>query len=198
MEMEQTEKEAIRAASAEVSREFKTLINADDLDSLKQSQHLILGRLQDSNAVLSHFNEYSEHCFSEVSGDFSRNTRLLRSMKSDLDYIFQKLRSMKSRILATYPDAFPDDSTGEVVDRRPDLEIPHWRELQRLDKEISDNQRIDEEMADIEVGRVSFDAELEVLGLNLAIELLGMNVWWKIYVHVHFLQSLVPFEHLLT
>ncbi|KAM4112392.1 hypothetical protein ACJW30_05G137200 [Castanea mollissima] len=124
MEMEQPEKEAIRAASAEVSREFKTLINADDLDSLKQSQHLILGRLQDSNAVLSHFNEYSEHCFAEVSGDFSRNTRLLRSMKSDLDYIFQKLRSMKSRILATYPDAFPDDSTGEVVDRRPDLEIP--------------------------------------------------------------------------
>ena len=41
MEMEQTEKEAIRAASAEVSREFKTLINADDLDSLKQSQHLM-------------------------------------------------------------------------------------------------------------------------------------------------------------
>ncbi|XP_065621690.1 kxDL motif-containing protein LO9-177 [Quercus suber] len=122
--MEQTEKEAITAASAEVSREFKTLINADDLDSLKQSQHLILGRLQDSNAVLSHFNEYSEHCFSEVSGDFSRNTRLLRSMKSDLDYIFQKLRSMKSRILATYLVAFTDDSTGVVVDRRSDLEIP--------------------------------------------------------------------------
>ena len=41
METEQTEKEAIRAASAEVSHEFKTLINADDLDSLKQSQHLM-------------------------------------------------------------------------------------------------------------------------------------------------------------
>ena len=41
MEMEQTEKKAIRAASAEVSREFKTLINVDDLDSLKQSQHLM-------------------------------------------------------------------------------------------------------------------------------------------------------------
>ncbi|XP_059440034.1 kxDL motif-containing protein LO9-177-like [Corylus avellana] len=125
LEMEQTEKETVRAASEEVSREFKTLINAEDLDSLKQLQHLILGRLQDSNAVLSHFNEYSEHCFAEVSGDLSRNTRLLRSMKSDLDYIFQKLRSMKSRILATYPDAFPDGSTGEVLDRRPDLETPH-------------------------------------------------------------------------
>ncbi|KAF5472577.1 hypothetical protein F2P56_009286 [Juglans regia] len=121
--MEQAETETVRVASEGVSREFKTLIDAEDLDSLKQLQHLILGRLQDSNAVLSHFNEYSEHCFDEVSGDFSRNTRLLRSMKSDLDYIFQKLRSMKSRILATYPDAFPDGSK-EVLDRRPDLELP--------------------------------------------------------------------------
>ncbi|KAG5515929.1 hypothetical protein RHGRI_036836 [Rhododendron griersonianum] len=151
--MEQSEKDAIEAASQELSREFKTLINAEDLDSLKQLQHLILGRLQDSNAVLSHFNEYSEHCFAEVSSEFSRNTRLLRSMKSDLDYIFQKLsslevfliavsagnkdaiqaefacpmylRSLKAKILATYPDAFPDDSTIEALDRRPDLEMPH-------------------------------------------------------------------------
>lgn len=34
-------------------------------------------------------------------------------------------RSMKSRILTTYPDAFPSDSTGEVVDRKPDLEMPN-------------------------------------------------------------------------
>ena len=39
--MGQMEKEVIRAASAEVSREFKILINVDDLDSLKQSQHLM-------------------------------------------------------------------------------------------------------------------------------------------------------------
>ncbi|XP_007022866.2 PREDICTED: uncharacterized protein LOC18595042 isoform X3 [Theobroma cacao] len=89
--MEESEKESIRAASKEVSRQFKTLIDTNDLDSLKHLQHLILGRLQDSNAVLSHFNEYSEHCFAEVSSDFSRNTRLLKSMKSDLNYIFQKL-----------------------------------------------------------------------------------------------------------
>ncbi|KAA8519375.1 hypothetical protein F0562_013631 [Nyssa sinensis] len=122
--MEPSEEKSIRAASEEVSLEFKTLINAEDLDALKKLQHLILGRLQDSNAVLSHFNEYSEHCFAEVSSDFSRNTRLLRSMKSDLDYIFQKLRSLKAKILATYPDAFPDDSTIEALDRRPDLEMP--------------------------------------------------------------------------
>ncbi|XP_057970246.1 kxDL motif-containing protein LO9-177 [Malania oleifera] len=122
--MEPSEIESIKAASIEVSRQFKTLINAEDLESLKQLQHLILGRLQDGNAVLSHFNEYSEHCFAEVSNDFSRNTRLLKSMKSDLDYIFQKLRSMKAKVIATYPDAFPDGSTREVLDQRPDLEMP--------------------------------------------------------------------------
>ncbi|XP_073039003.1 kxDL motif-containing protein LO9-177 [Primulina eburnea] len=122
--MANPEDESIRTASEEISRSFKTLIDSRDLDSLKQSQHLILGRLQDSNAVLSHFNEYSENCFTEVSADFSRNTRLLRSMKSDLDYIFQKLRSLKAKLLAAYPDAFPDDSTMDSLDQRPDLELP--------------------------------------------------------------------------
>lgn len=116
--------DALRAASETVAREFRTLIDPKQLDSLNQSQDLILGRLQDSNAVLSHFNEYSENCFAEVSADFSKNTRQLKSIKSDLDYIFQKLRSMKAKIMATYPDAFPDESTREVLDQRPDLELP--------------------------------------------------------------------------
>ncbi|KAJ8549293.1 hypothetical protein K7X08_033000 [Anisodus acutangulus] len=122
--MEETEKESIKSASQEISKQFKTLINSQDLDSLKQLQNLTLGRLQDSNAVLSHFNEYSEHCFAEVSTDFSRNTRLLKSMKSDLDYIFQKLRSMKAKITSTYPDALPDNTTIQALDQRPDLEMP--------------------------------------------------------------------------
>ncbi|KAK9155240.1 hypothetical protein Sjap_002720 [Stephania japonica] len=167
MEMDQQERDSIRTASSQVSQQFQTLINADDLATINQSQHLILGRLQDSNAVLSHFNEYSERCFAEVSADFHKNTRLLKSMKSDLDYIFQKLRpsiclvvvsvigsahvwayfatlrhgevclgsfeehrehlvsrNMKTKIRATYPDAFSDGTESKVLDQRPDLERP--------------------------------------------------------------------------
>lgn len=117
-----------------------------------------LGRLQDSNAVLTHFNEYSEQCFAEVSNDFAGKTRLLKSMKADLDHIFLKLRyissrslypsvhsnwicttvfqlnklyilclccrGMKSRLAATYPDAFPTGAMAETMDQRPDLESP--------------------------------------------------------------------------
>ncbi|EPS70996.1 hypothetical protein M569_03767, partial [Genlisea aurea] len=112
------------AASEEISREFKTLVDSDDLDSIRQLQNLILGRLQDSNAVLSHFNEFSENCFAEVSADLAKNARLMRTMKSDLDYIFLKLRSLKTKIAATYPDAFPDNLAIQALDQRPDLELP--------------------------------------------------------------------------
>ncbi|CAL0306505.1 unnamed protein product [Lupinus luteus] len=121
---ELSEKESRKLGSQEVSNEFKTLINSQDLNTLNHLQHTVLGRLQDSNAVLTHFNDFSEHCFAEISGDITRNTRVLKSVKSDLDYIFQKLRSMKSKISATYPDAFPEHSVNEVTDRRPDLEMP--------------------------------------------------------------------------
>ncbi|KAL0363627.1 UNVERIFIED_CONTAM: hypothetical protein Scaly_1317900 [Sesamum calycinum] len=130
--MEDSGSQSVRSASQEISTEFKTLVDSQDLDSIKQSQNLILGRLQDSNAVLSHFNEYSENCFADVSADFSRNTRLLRSMKSDLDYIFQKLRSLKAKIMETYPDAFPDDSAIEALDQRPDLELPSRNGMQAV------------------------------------------------------------------
>lgn len=35
-------------------------------------------------------------------------------------------RSMKSKLVAIYPDAFPDDSKGELVDCRPNLELLQW------------------------------------------------------------------------
>ncbi|CAN6465472.1 unnamed protein product [Victoria cruziana] len=121
--MGKSENESIEAASKEIGRQFKSLINTEDVETLNNLQLLVLGRLQDSNAVLSHFNEYSEQCFTEMASDFSRNTRLLKSMKSDLDHIFQKLRSMKAKILKHYPDAFQEASASQIVDDRPDLEI---------------------------------------------------------------------------
>ncbi|KAL9329507.1 hypothetical protein ACSQ67_004510 [Phaseolus vulgaris] len=69
------ESESRKLGSEEISREFKTLVNSSDLHYLNHLQHTILGRLQDSNAVLSHFNDFSQHCFAEISGDIARNTR---------------------------------------------------------------------------------------------------------------------------
>ncbi|XP_039685618.1 uncharacterized protein [Medicago truncatula] len=94
----ESESESMKLGSEELSSEFKTLVSSDDLRSLNHLQHTILGRLQDSNAVLSHFNDFSQHCFTQISPDMARNTRVLKSIKSDLDYIFLKLRGRTQRI----------------------------------------------------------------------------------------------------
>jgi hypothetical protein len=83
-----------------------------------------LGRLQDSNAVLSHFNEFSERSFVAVANNFSHNTRLLKSMKNDLDYVFHKISSLKTRIQKQYPNAFKDTVAALDTDDRPDLNAP--------------------------------------------------------------------------
>lgn len=49
------------------------------------------------------------------------------------------------------------------------------------------NSKGKKSLADIEKRRVSFDSELDVFGLNFAVELFGVNVWWDAYVHVDFL-----------
>lgn len=41
MEPREKEKEPITAASEELSREFKTLVNTEDLHSLEQLQHIM-------------------------------------------------------------------------------------------------------------------------------------------------------------
>ncbi|MCO5569741.1 hypothetical protein L7F22_023456 [Adiantum nelumboides] len=83
-----------------------------------------LGRLQDSNAVLSHLNDFSERSFAAVANDFSKNTKLVKSMKDDLDYIFIRIRTLKARLASQYPNAFNEATKTETLDRRPDLEEP--------------------------------------------------------------------------
>ncbi|KAH7301382.1 hypothetical protein KP509_23G022800 [Ceratopteris richardii] len=122
--MDQKDKEKIEAASDEVARQVRELISRSDLDRLKHLQLLVLGRLQDSNAVLSHLNDFSERSYSAVANDFARNTRLIKSMKEDLDYIFFRIRALKARLASQYPNAFNEANKGETVDGRPDLEEP--------------------------------------------------------------------------
>lgn len=52
-------------------------------------------------------------------------------------------------------------------------------------------------ITNVEIRRVAPDADFDVLGLDLAVEELGGDVWGEIDVDVHLLQGLIPFEHLL-
>ncbi|KAG9129416.1 hypothetical protein Leryth_018481 [Lithospermum erythrorhizon] len=63
-----------------------TLKRLPRLASIKHLQHLILGRIQDSNAVISHFNDFSENCFTQLSDDFGfRKNRIFSRMKQEFN-----------------------------------------------------------------------------------------------------------------
>lgn len=49
----------------------------------------------------------------------------------------------------------------------------------------------------VEVGRAAADADLDVAGLDGAVEQLGGHTLGELDVHVHLLQRLVPLENLL-
>ncbi|XP_024514771.1 kxDL motif-containing protein CG10681-like isoform X2 [Selaginella moellendorffii] len=102
------EEQQIQAAASEATEQIQSILDPSSIDELKRLQLLILGRLGDSNAVLSHYNEFSERSFAAVAPDFAKNTKLLKSMKADLDHIFKHIRIIKNRIQSQFPDAFSD------------------------------------------------------------------------------------------
>jgi len=122
--MNKDDLDSVSAATATVAQQLHNLLSPSDVDTLQHQQLLILGRLQDSNAVLSHFNEFSERSFVAVANNFSHNTRLLKSMKNDLDYVFHKISSLKTRIQKQYPNAFKDTVAALDTDDQPDLNVP--------------------------------------------------------------------------
>ncbi|BBM99399.1 KxDL motif-containing protein 1 [Marchantia polymorpha subsp. ruderalis] len=112
----------MEAASKCAAQQIRDMLSSEDVATLTHLQLLILGRLQDSNAVLSHFNDFSDRSFAAVANDFSKNTRLFKAMKVDLDHIFRRIRGLKNRLAAQYPEAFKESVVGQIADTRPDLE----------------------------------------------------------------------------
>lgn len=43
-----------------------------------------------------------------VGPEFKKHTQLLLDMKKDLDYIFKKIRAIKTKLSAQYPEAFAE------------------------------------------------------------------------------------------
>lgn len=58
--------------------------------------------------MLLNCNALSTSRLKVASEEFKKHTKLLAEMKKDLDYIFKKLRVIKSKVSTQYPDAFAE------------------------------------------------------------------------------------------
>lgn len=64
-----------------------------------------LQRFEKTNEMLLNCNALSNGRLKAANDDFKKHIKLINDMKKDLDYIFKKIRSIKSRIGTQYPQA---------------------------------------------------------------------------------------------
>lgn len=65
-----------------------------------------LQRFEKTNEMLLNCNALSASRLKLAGEEFKKHSKLLGDMKKDLDYIFKKIRNIKAKISAQYPDAF--------------------------------------------------------------------------------------------
>lgn len=58
--------------------------------------------------MLTNCNALSANRLKTVAPEFKKHTQLLVEMKKDLDYIFKKIRAIKTKLSTQYPDAFAE------------------------------------------------------------------------------------------
>lgn len=78
--------------------------------------------------MLTNCNALSQSRLKNVTDDYKKNCKLLLEMKKDLEYIFKKIRTIKSKLESKYPEAFDqvnkqvpthieeDEDTTAVID----------------------------------------------------------------------------------
>ncbi|XP_065088111.1 kxDL motif-containing protein CG10681 [Ochlerotatus camptorhynchus] len=84
------------------------LVNQTDVEVMIRAQKQMLQRFEKTNEMLLNCNALSQSRLKIASEDFKKHTKLLHDMKKDLDYIFKKIRNIKSKLSTQYPLPFAE------------------------------------------------------------------------------------------
>jgi len=91
---------------AGVVRQVATLVPGEATQSILRLQQNILNNLKSTNKAVTDFNIFSEEKYSSISPDLTKLAKNLKSIKTDLDYIYKKTHSIKVKLKGKYPEAF--------------------------------------------------------------------------------------------
>ncbi|KAK8387402.1 hypothetical protein O3P69_018175 [Scylla paramamosain] len=81
-------------------------INQQDVEAIIRAQKQMLQRFEKTNEMLSNCNSLSATRFALAQKEFKKHTALLVDMKKDLDNIFKRIRTIKTKLSNQYPAAF--------------------------------------------------------------------------------------------
>lgn len=84
------------------------IVDQLDVETMIRAQKQMLQRFEKTNEMLTNCNALSVSRLKTVGPEFKKHIQLLLEMKRDLDYIFKKIRAIKTKLAAQYPEAFAE------------------------------------------------------------------------------------------
>ncbi|GJP35442.1 hypothetical protein CLOM_g19969 [Closterium sp. NIES-68] len=104
---EQSRRGTVAEGLAERIRE---LVDAADMSAAREAQGESLGALQDTAAILAHFNAFSLKALASEGPAMRVHTATLHALQTDLLKTFRKIREMKEKLKKAFPNAFEEAS----------------------------------------------------------------------------------------
>lgn len=84
------------------------IINQQDVKTMIIAQKQMLQRFEKTNEMLTNCNLLSASRLKSVGPEFKKHIHTFMEMKKDLEYIFKKIRVIKSKISNQYPEAYKE------------------------------------------------------------------------------------------
>ncbi|XP_046386323.1 kxDL motif-containing protein CG10681 [Ischnura elegans] len=98
------------------------IVNQQDVEAMIRAQKQMLQRFEKTNEMLINCNALSVNRLKTAGSEFKKHTALLLEMKKDLDHIFKRIRILKTKLAAQYPQGFAAASTSAALKEDSDAE----------------------------------------------------------------------------
>ncbi|XP_061724369.1 kxDL motif-containing protein CG10681 isoform X1 [Cydia pomonella] len=95
-------------------------ISTDNGHILKiRLEHSRLQRFEKTTEMLTNCNQLSASRLRAASTEFRKHTQLLLDMRKDLEFIFKKIRAIKTKLSTQYPEAYKVAVNASLANKTP-------------------------------------------------------------------------------
>ncbi|CAG4983149.1 unnamed protein product [Parnassius apollo] len=95
------------------------MVDQTDVKTIIRAQKVMLQRFEKTTEMLTNCNQLSASRLRAASAEFKKHTQLLLDMRKDLEFIFKKIRAMKTKLAQQYPEAYKVAVAASITNKKP-------------------------------------------------------------------------------
>ncbi|XP_048000884.1 kxDL motif-containing protein CG10681 [Leguminivora glycinivorella] len=95
------------------------MVDQTDVETIIRAQKNMLQRFEKTTEMLTNCNQLSASRLRAASTEFRKHTQLLLEMRKDLEFIFKKIRAIKTKLSTQYPEAYKAAVNVSLANKKP-------------------------------------------------------------------------------